>query len=1092
VKLYQYISLVAAKLVGRRHNRDVDPPGLKELKNAFVSKSDSAITARPDFNPITEDILAVSSIVDFGTADDDDYLNSAAGMYGTDDLIWLTKMAPVTWDGTASSMASSAYQIATASITSGSTTLTATDSEWITNAWPGCLVEIDDPGTLKYYVVGSVNSDTEIELTEEFAEATKSGVNCNIYKVHQPAHADYKLNIQPYTSGIIYSCPTITMPVNARGICGPFYASVVETSTDQVWVDVLDDDVVVDDIAESPHTAKIATDGTNWMAITHVDGDDQISISSDPTDDWEVVSGPSDFDIYGQIMAYGSRFYIAGRCRSPANRPGYAYTDDLGTSWEVKPNADSAAADAATGIATNGSRIVISMGAGTASNEFAYYTDNNGTDWVACTFGIDPALPGIGAKNAYYLNSYFVLPGVAYGAVTAVMYSSAGAEFTYSFSPPSYSLSGSCAYSSSGDFFVFPSGSSYRMHIVDDITDVDNYSTRLVNRSVTSNLVYDGEKFFYGSGLHSIFSTTDFITSTLEHTSAWDDSIYQWGAFSRVTNQCVMLGVLEDTGSGTDHAFQTAVSGQNQTTTSWHAAEFTPLSDIYRSLTHSVLDGYVMLLGTREYQSTNNTWEYYPRRIRWSTPLTYNDFSSSGSGTADLNGSGAILDSRTVNGRIITFESSAIGSIAPRGYATDPWEYDVIKSNIRAVSNPVVVDDMCYFIDDTGLLRATNGISVESPPFSFDLSEYDDFNADKPVWLTYAPELESLCIYNPSDDNQHIYFVETEAGTVTRSKAPELDLGGAADEGPKSVVCVENSSDRRMMVSYNPDGSGNGDSSILLVSELSTGDTITGVDEWTAIAADDTYHNVDVQTGQIFIAPEGGKTGIKHLIVNTYTDGTSTATNPILVVQCKSLEDDDWHDNGDNSGTTTISTTGITGADVVWSTYIGAGNDAATAYTTPCLAQQARVYFYAGAVYTEKTAGTDYTVTAAKQITFTTPPPSGTLIYTYWENEPSVRVEVGDMFQSTEGYHRLTSIERFDDGRLDHYLSAGSDATATHHPGTPFPVGEGQIKIGLSKLVEGVQLRFLIFHRADGDATVTKITGVSVGHIPAGEKIVEP
>jgi len=70
-------------------------------------------------------------------------------------------------------------------------------------------------------------------------------------------------------------------------------------------------------------------------------------------------------------------------------------------------------------------------------------------------------------------------------------------------------------------------------------------------------------------------------------------------------------------------------------------------------------------------------------------------------------------------------------------------------------------------------------------------------------------------------------------------------------------------------------------------------------------------------------------------------------------------------------------------------------------------------------------------------------------------------------------------------------LITGTDATATHHPGTPFPVGEGQIKIGLSKLVEGVQLRFLIFHRADGDATVTKITGVSVGHIPGGDKTVE-
>jgi hypothetical protein len=137
--------------------------------------------------------------------------------------------------------------------------------------------------------------------------------------------------------------------------------------------------------------------------------------------------------------------------------------------------------------------------------------------------------------------------------------------------------------------------------------------------------------------------------------------------------------------------------------------------------------------------------------------------------------------------------------------------------------------------------------------------------------------------------------------------------------------------------------------------------------------------------------------------------------------------------------------------------------------------------------------GTHYTITGTNQITFA--PSTSYDIYCYWENEPSIIVSTGDMIQTTGGWHRITAINNTNgDGclTLDHYLKSGTDATATHHHGTPFPVGEGQIKIGLSKLVEGVKLRFLIFHRADGDATVTKITGVSVAHIPAGEKIVEP
>jgi hypothetical protein len=216
---------------------------------------------------------------------------------------------------------------------------------------------------------------------------------------------------------------------------------------------------------------------------------------------------------------------------------------------------------------------------------------------------------------------------------------------------------------------------------------------------------------------------------------------------------------LMDGGSSTDA--HSIVITLGQTSTVMSVDLFTPISETIRSVTHAVLDGYVVLGGTYEY--VDDVWTYHPRRIRWTAPLTYNDLESSGSGSADLDGSGSILDFRPVNGRIVTFESTQIGSIAPRGYTTDPWEYDVIKENIRTISNPVVVDDVCYFIDDSGLLRATNGLSVDSPPFSFDLSEYDDFNADKPIWLTYSPEFEALAVYNPSDSNRYVYMIETES-----------------------------------------------------------------------------------------------------------------------------------------------------------------------------------------------------------------------------------------------------------------------------------------------------------------------------------------
>ena len=130
-KLYRYLSLVGAKLVGRRHPRDVDLPGVKELLNAFVSKSDSAITARPDFDPVAEDVLAISENIQFGAGDNqDDYLNSAVGIYGSDELVHLSKFAPVTLDDGVSAIACTSYTTGTVNVTVDTTAVSGVSTEW--------------------------------------------------------------------------------------------------------------------------------------------------------------------------------------------------------------------------------------------------------------------------------------------------------------------------------------------------------------------------------------------------------------------------------------------------------------------------------------------------------------------------------------------------------------------------------------------------------------------------------------------------------------------------------------------------------------------------------------------------------------------------------------------------------------------------------------------------------------------------------------------------------------------------------------------------------------------------------------------------
>jgi len=1088
-RLYKYFPLVSAKLVGRRHPRDIELPSMKELENAFVSRSDGAITARPDFNMISENITAISNDITFAESDDSsDYLNSAFGIYGSDSLVWLSRFIPLSGS---SVIACGTYEEGTASVSINSSDVTGSGTEWFKKVWSGCLIEFDDNGD--YYLIKSVNTNTSITLTAN-VDVAHSGVSYKIYKNHQPRHADYKINLQPFTSGMIYSCPTLSVPVNEQYICGPFYASTTSTSTDESWERFEDDSAIGVTSAAFNHGMSMAQgDGILWGMYRETNGMRNF-VTTEPYTDWtpQLSFGTLGYNANAGWMAYGGSSSIASG--SICSRSIYACGENISGNGSIiflndssDPLSTAQGASNTTGegfrsIAISDDGVIICTSYdnryyiyytvyGSVFNQVSPESDSWGNpvdlgfwstvfyvngQFLLFTFqGMYTSSDGLTWTNTGKLNYYNTLGCLAYGDGTY-----AGIRISSGGSYPS------------GDIVTFDNtyDSSYSHAHISGITDYYSITYRNGKFYVTCKGTIDGSFGYF------IYSSPDLLTWTQEY--KLDGSplgVMDGISFCTTTNQVV---AKIQSGSLTHPEF--VVSNVETTTTSFHSAEFAPVSDIYRSVTHSVLDGYVVLIGTREYDDTTKQWRYYPRRIRWSTPLTYNDFSSIGSGAADLDGSGSLLDSRAVNGRIVIFESSAIGSLAPRGYASDPWEYDKIKDNIRTISNPVVVDDVCYFIDDSGLLRATNGITVEAPPFSFDLTEYDDFNSDTPIWLTYSPELESLAIYNPSGSGRHVYLIEPEAGTVSRLKIAQLN-----SEGPKSVVCVENSSDRRLMISFDVDDSGDGDTTKLAVAQLSTGSTITGIDEWTANAGDDTYHNVDLQSPEVYIAPEGSKTGMKHIIARSYTDGTDTDTNPILVVQCKSLEDTAWHDNGDSNGTITVTDSVCTGSGTAWSNIIGAFGG--TVYTTPCLATQARIYVGSSA----KTLGTDYTITGTKQITFGSV--TGDTVYAYWENQPEIVVEVGDFIQTTEGWHRITAVNSATSLTLDHYMSSGqTDATATHHHGTVFPVGDGEVKIGISKLVEGVKLRFLIFHRPDGDATVTKLTGFSVGHIPAGEKIVEP
>jgi hypothetical protein len=249
------------------------------------------------------------------------------------------------------------------------------------------------------------------------------------------------------------------------------------------------------------------------------------------------------------------------------------------------------------------------------------------------------------------------------------------------------------------------------------------------------------------------------------------------------------------------------------------------------------------------------------------------------------------------------------------------------------------------------------------------------------------------------------------------------------------------------------------------------------------------YWNSMLETGELYITEEGSKCSLKHLLVETYTKSSvSGATaQPWFTAEVKSIEDADFATPGDTAGTATMTTTALTGSGTAWSTKIADGDDATTVFDLPCQGRIARVYIDS----TLQVSGTDYTIDG-NEITLAAVLASGEELFAYWDAVPEVIVKVGDVFKSTEGWHRVTAIADATNITLDHYLSTGSE-TVTHYPAWQLDDGHGRVEVGINRLVEGVQIRLYIIpeYNSTDQAEIVKITGLSIGYVPQGRKILK-
>jgi hypothetical protein len=244
---YTYIPLQNATLVERRHDREVTPPGLVTLKNFISSRSDDVPTLRPDIiDDATIKVKAYRTLLGDGTlTTTDEYLNSAFGLYGGENLIYLTSRFPLdnSTDVTLGTYSGIEYSTiksklidngtATAHFNDNNENVVISDSTQINmnqKAWYGACILID--GDTTYYPIRLVTDKSTVVL-ESLSDVDNSTAAFKVLQSHCPENDGYKFHTELFLSNSIYNTPIFANPFSTQRMSGPFIGNIT-TETDYI------------------------------------------------------------------------------------------------------------------------------------------------------------------------------------------------------------------------------------------------------------------------------------------------------------------------------------------------------------------------------------------------------------------------------------------------------------------------------------------------------------------------------------------------------------------------------------------------------------------------------------------------------------------------------------------------------------------------------------------------------------------------------------------------------------------------------------------------------------------------------------------
>jgi hypothetical protein len=848
-----------------------------------------------------------------------------------------------------------------------------------------------------------------------------------LYQTHHSDNAFFLPNVQEFAGNLIYNAVRPIDQVVPDNICGPFHAAITNTAVEYTTNSATANAC---EFLISYGGLSVGADSAGYSYATDGTG------ASWSNATWAAGTAEN-LELYGCfIWAIGRYLY---RSIDGAN---WTEVYDFGASWT------------GSGFASNGSRhVVIRTTAGADSGR---YSDDDGVTWTDVDGG------GYG-NDLIYTGYKFISV-----ANSGVIMSGDGEVWRRDTSGTSENLNDS----TTNGLVVVVVGANGTI-----LTGTARSEEWTLRSSVITGTIYqvewDGTYFWAVGDTRKLIRSKDGVD--------WEDIAHGQasGNFRSVTVQSD--NVLVGDASTTVYR----VSG-DPATRSTDIADFRPVSTDIRAQAFSVSGAYLTMFGTLEYDK--GAYTYNPRRMRWPVPGTTTDFTGVGSGFKELPGFGACLDARSIGTAVMLFESDRISVLKQKASLNDPFSYQVLRENVRTVSNAIVTKSRIFFVGQDGLLWVVSPSTIQQLG-EFDLTEFeDDWDDSEPVQLSYSTAYQSLVVYVPNSaaTAHKAWLVNPETHSISYLEFPEF-ADGESTMYPRAVWANNVPWQPRLYISYEPIS---GDPDQIVVCYIEQGSSITGVDSLTA-ATTKRWHAL-LETGELHMDPKGRRLVLREVEVETYTSGGSAAKQPAVGVEVQNAEDSDWRSAGDTTGTITAGTAALKGTSTVYmadsdyptGTCLLVGGTATTVIDLPWLATQISGKAYVRTAGPTWTAYTDYTVSGVQQITLGSAFGAGSDLWVFPAAAPHPKLKAGDLVETTQGLHRVATITANADttnatsGTLEWYPS--SELTGSHIPAKDTSDGESYLVLGTNVMIDGVRVRIYLVPQNDSSNSpdTIEVTGM--------------